>query len=222
MSIFLTETSTRHSVLIKSKDFTHKKPRIRSNSGKMTKWLDANIEKEQIQAPDEVDNQDVDAPIIIREEEDEDDAGASMKLSDIPEITSKGTRIRESRQSRERTSAAVYSNKEDAQEVNNNDNNSSNENNENKAKKTRGSADITEDAIDDDDKKLLLHTTYDGFSIYGRILCLIVNYKKPAAVKQGIAKGGPATGNRTGQQMLEQWASSQALLNNPTDEVEDG
>ena len=221
MSIFLTETSTRHSLLIKSKDFTQKKHRIRSNSGKMTRWLDPNIDKEQTQALDESDRLDVHAPITIREEEDDDDSRAAIKLSDIPKIPCKESKNQESQPSRKRTTATVGLNKEDAQEINSDDGNSSNENDGDEAKKTRGLTINAEDAVDDK-KKLLLHTTYDGFSIYGRILCLIVNYKKPATARQGVVKGGPTPAQRTGQQMLEQWASSQAILNNPMDEVEDG
>lgn len=221
VSIFLTETSTRHSLLIKSKDFTQRKQRIRSNSGKMTGWLNASKDNEQAQALDETNKQGVDAPVIIREEEDEDDTRAAIKLSDIPEAPSKGSKNQKSQQSRSRTAVAVGSNKEDAEEINSDDGNNLNEDDEDEANRIRRSTTFTEDVVDDK-KKLLLHTTYDGFSIYGRILCLIVNYKKPETARQGVAKVGPAAVHRNGQQMLEQWASSQALLNNSLDEVEDG
>ena len=52
----------------------------------------------------------------------------------------------------------------------------------------------------DDKKKLALDTTYDGFSIYGRILCLVVKRK-------GTAKGKTASGG-SGQAMMEEWISS--------------
>lgn len=62
-------------------------------------------------------------------------------------------------------------------------------------------ADAAEDAADDK-KKLRLKTAYEGFSIYGRILCLIVK-------RRGVKKA-PANGLGSGTQMLENWVSTQA------------
>jgi hypothetical protein len=51
----------------------------------------------------------------------------------------------------------------------------------------------------DDKKKLGLQTRYDGFAIYGRILCLVVK-----------RRGGPPTSkSSTGQAMMETWVSTQ-------------
>lgn len=56
------------------------------------------------------------------------------------------------------------------------------------------------DGGEDDKKKLKLYTTYDGFSIYGRILCLVVK-------RRGLARGKePVRG--TGQAMMEEWITS--------------
>ena len=52
----------------------------------------------------------------------------------------------------------------------------------------------------DDKKKLALDTTYDGFSIYGRILCLVVK-RKVAAKDKALTRG-------TGQAMMEEWISA--------------
>lgn len=55
---------------------------------------------------------------------------------------------------------------------------------------------------DDGKKKMALDTVYDGFSIYGRILCLVV-------MRSGAAKGKEGAGH--GQAMMEDWiASTQA------------
>jgi len=66
---------------------------------------------------------------------------------------------------------------------------------------------------DDDKKKLALNTSYDGFSIYGRILCLIVTRKGqnkgPSEKNAGL--DAPALG---GSQMMEQWVSTQAAQEN--------
>lgn len=52
----------------------------------------------------------------------------------------------------------------------------------------------------DDKKKLALSTSYDGFSIYGRILCLIVK-------RRGIVKGKDVAGGAN-QAMMEEWIAS--------------
>lgn len=52
----------------------------------------------------------------------------------------------------------------------------------------------------DDKKKLGMDTTYDGFSIYGRILCLVVK-------RRGTAKGKEMAGG-SGQAMMEEWITS--------------
>ena len=64
----------------------------------------------------------------------------------------------------------------------------------------RDVVDGEEDADGDDKKKMGLNTTYDGFRIYGRILCLVVK-------RLGNKKGKqPATGS--GQAMMEDWIAS--------------
>lgn len=65
-----------------------------------------------------------------------------------------------------------------------------------------GMADTEADGETDDKKKLGMKTSYDGFSIYGRVLCLVVKRK-------GL-KGSAALGGTGGQQMLENWVSTQA------------
>lgn len=51
----------------------------------------------------------------------------------------------------------------------------------------------------DDKKKLAMNTTYEGFSIYGRVLCLIVKRKD----RKG--KNTPLVG---GQAMIQDWITS--------------
>lgn len=55
----------------------------------------------------------------------------------------------------------------------------------------------------DDKKKMLLNTTYHGFAIYGRILCLVVK-------RRGGTKGKDRAGG-TGQAMMEEWIASTQL-----------
>ncbi|KAL8994602.1 MAG: hypothetical protein Q9188_007018 [Gyalolechia gomerana] len=56
----------------------------------------------------------------------------------------------------------------------------------------------------DDKKKLALRTSYDGFSIYGRILCLVVK-------RRGNAKGKDLAGG-AGQAMMEEWITSTQMV----------
>ena len=53
---------------------------------------------------------------------------------------------------------------------------------------------------DDDKKKMALETMYDGFTIYGRILCLVVK-------RRGTARGKDLAGG-AGQAMMEEWIAS--------------
>ncbi|KAL9614520.1 MAG: hypothetical protein Q9167_000970 [Letrouitia subvulpina] len=59
---------------------------------------------------------------------------------------------------------------------------------------------IVEDEDENDKKKLGIRTSYEGFSIYGRILCLIVK-------RRGTSRGVESTGG-AGQAMMEDWIAS--------------
>jgi hypothetical protein len=61
----------------------------------------------------------------------------------------------------------------------------------------------------DDKKKMVMDTSYDGFSIYGRVLCLVV--KRKDAKGKGPAKSG-------GQVMMEDWITSTQM---PPPEADD-
>jgi len=67
---------------------------------------------------------------------------------------------------------------------------------------------------EEDKKKLALSTSYDGFSIYGRILCLVVKRKGK--------KAQPASHPVGGSQMMEQWVSTQAAQEAGLDENDEG
>jgi hypothetical protein len=51
-----------------------------------------------------------------------------------------------------------------------------------------------------DDEKLIPHIEYDGFSIHGRALCLVVKKKTSASATAGSS-----------QQMMENWMSTQIV-----------
>lgn len=76
--------------------------------------------------------------------------------------------------------------------------------------KRRKDADLLQDEDQGDDKKkMAMDTTYDGFSIYGRVLCLMV--KRKDSKGKGPAKTG-------GQVMMEDWITSTQM---PLPEADD-
>ncbi|EMD65759.1 hypothetical protein GGP41_010613 [Bipolaris sorokiniana] len=173
VSIFLTELSSRHSVLTKQKIFKDK-ARIQSNSGKLTGWLTSGTSDQPV-----VINEDAAEPITIRQE---DNSGA-VNLFDIPEA--KTAKKQHSEASDSETSDLIVSEQ---------------------ASITGNTAqDQDEGQRGDETKKLGLRTSYDGFSIYGRILCLVVK-------RRGARNAAPASGAASGSQaMLENWVSTQAV-----------
>lgn len=183
VSIFLTETSTTHAMLTKQKTFSDK-PRLKSNTSKLTSYFNNSDN------PIAVD--DHEAPAILLEEDAEE-----TRLADIPEA-SHDTRTRGKRRRRDEDDTMfVQSDEEDEEDF----------------EQPRSKRSKVKDGNADDKKKLALKTAYEGFSIYGRILCLIVKRK-------GVKK--LASGQAAGTQMLENWVSTQADNEGMLDDAEDG
>ena len=201
VTIFLTELSTRHSLLTKQKHFSDK-PKLKSTSNKLTGWLN-NSSDNRIVIDD-----DGRPPEILQEEDDD-----VVELRDIPEV-GEGSK---------RKASKVAEDEEDALFVSSDDEEFFQTQRERGKKRTKRGADTSisadppeeEDTAADDKKKLALNTSYDGFSIYGRILCLVVKRKGKRA-EQSHA-GAPLGGS----QMMEQWVSTQAAQEVGLDEDED-
>ncbi|KAF4632079.1 hypothetical protein G7Y89_g6041 [Cudoniella acicularis] len=177
VSIFLTETSTRHSLLTKQKHFREtSKKGLQSNSNKlMGSTNDTAIEVQ-------------DAPSIRMEESDDND----LNLDDLPQaddedalFVNESIRVRRSKRSR----ATV--NSESPPE--------SPAGSEPLPKRRKDTGSPTTDEPTDDKKKMAMDTSYDGFSIYGRVLCLVVKRKD---------KKGKAPVSIGGQAMMEDWITS--------------
>ncbi|KAI9708965.1 MAG: hypothetical protein M1820_003659 [Bogoriella megaspora] len=208
VSIFLTELSTRHSLLTKSKDFGQKSSRIKSNTGKLTGWLTTG----HAEKPIEVADNDV-SPTIAREEED------AINLDDIPEVDAadESGESTSGRRSRKRPRYDA----EDAlfveEEIDSDDALESVPDRGTKRQRN-GKAPVTEEqesGKDDDKKKLGFNTSYEGFSIYGRILCLVVK-------RRGGKSKATAGTSDAGQQMLENWVSTQATQQQMIEDDEEG
>jgi hypothetical protein len=191
-------------VLTKQKVFKDK-ARIQSNSGKLTNWLTIGTSDQPVLI-----NEDATEPIVIREEEDE----SSINIADIPERDELRQPSRRLARQKRQLDGSEYDAVSDG---------SGSDTSalfvpgrpSKRSKTSEGPArdDEYEDAEEaqDDKKKLGLNTSYDGFSIYGRILCLVVR-------RRGVRSAGGSEGPASSQQMLENWVSTQAAAEHEDDE----
>ncbi|KAL7817363.1 hypothetical protein V8C26DRAFT_428615 [Trichoderma gracile] len=181
VSVFLMETDTRHSLLSKHKLFREKGPSaMQSNSSKLIAETNAN--------PIDVEASDF-TPIRI--EEDSDNEGVA--LSDIPSANTR-------RQAKRQRSNTIEDGDDDEFEDAGDDSDSVADAGpaglQPLPKRQRGLADPPaepERGFDDEDdykKKLAMDVSYEGFAIYGRVLCLVVKKRenKPQQALGGQAK----------------------------------
>jgi hypothetical protein len=192
VSIFLTETSTRHSLLTKQKHFRDpNKKGLQSNSNKLTgDTNDTAIDVE-------------DVPVIRREDSEEDGLNlqdlpaAEDEISDADSLFVADEEPRRSKRARATTATNIDSSPESSPRF------------EPAAKRRKDTDLLRDEEQGDDKKKMAMDTSYDGFSMYRRVLCLVVKRKD--------AKGkGPA---KTGAQvMMEDWITSTQM---PPSEADD-
>ncbi|KAL7956144.1 hypothetical protein V8C34DRAFT_289699 [Trichoderma compactum] len=186
VSVFLMETDTRHSLLTKQKFFRDKGPSaLQSNASKLIAETNA--------TPIDVDANDF-APIRI--EEDIDNEGVA--LSDIPSAnTRRGAK-------RQRTNTLEIDDSDEFEDAG--DDSASvvdvdSDGHQPLPKRPRGPAKLPAEPEggfhDDYKKKLAMDVSYEGFAIYGRVLCLIVK-KKESKTRQNLG----------GQAMMENWIAS--------------
>ncbi|KAF2192309.1 hypothetical protein K469DRAFT_694434 [Zopfia rhizophila CBS 207.26] len=210
VSIFLTELSSRHSVLTKQKIFKDRS-RIQSNSGKLTSWLTRATSEHPMVIP-EGNNE----PITLQEE-DEDEL---IHLDDIPEAGGDNGRSRTSGRNKCRRGNAT---EDSASEPSDSDDSfqfeqapSTKRSRRDKRRFDDANLDAGAKEAQYDKKKLGLNTSYDGFSIYGRVLCLVVKRKGARSTAGGSAV--PVSS----QQMLENWVSTQAAVEQGDDDDDNG
>ncbi|KAF2756258.1 hypothetical protein EJ05DRAFT_95540 [Pseudovirgaria hyperparasitica] len=242
VSLFLTapSSSTRHTLLTTQKTYASNPPsRLTSNTGKLTGWLagaDADAAGSR-DRPVDLSGADVSVPGLRREEEDEDeDEGGLDAIPDNDTAARDANRKRKRRRTRDTTDDGdalfvVDSSAEEDEAVEGAASTSSKQ-----KRKDKSTGDKDNDNADDEDdkKKLVSATRYDGFSIYGRILCLVVKRSGPAGKTGGGAaaatgrtasgsagSAGASVGIASSQQMLENWVSTQAAAKDLDDEDED-
>ncbi|KAK3335313.1 hypothetical protein B0T19DRAFT_4650 [Cercophora scortea] len=253
VSIFLTETDTRHSLLHKRKLFRDKtQTKLTSNSSKLTgisrqDAIDVDVDMDVMvplrqESPDEGH-----VPVLVRREDDDDDQGIS--LDDIPALgettPSQHPANRRPKRARHWPDATDQQGQEpgrssgriegdldvhtiesesDASDdglfvgggefhgVDSGDDDGDDSSDAGgvppprKRHKDKATAQDGEDG--DDKKKLAMDISYEGFAIYGRVLCLVVK-RRDGETKPG--QSAALAGNKSqtgGQAMMETWITS--------------
>lgn len=253
VSIFLTETSTRHSLLYKHKHFRDTtQTRLTSNSAKLTgasREAPIDVDDHQSLRADEADTA---PPIQLLREDSDDDVVA---LHDIPTIAqpetptaADGTPPAISRTSKRRRESGgtlprgddgsgsehenpYLPNSDESEDddgglfVNQDDEDEDDHNHgiaPRPAKRRKNDASASEhEEGRDDKKKLAMDISYEGFAIYGRVLCLVVKRREGSSGGKGkgvaaAARAADGRGNNTGpssaapggQAMMENWITS--------------
>ncbi|TDZ33863.1 hypothetical protein C8035_v009238 [Colletotrichum spinosum] len=206
VSMFLTETTTRHSLLTKHKQFRDKATsRLLSNSNKLI--------NETNEAPIDLDmepeEQGVTANIRRESESDEDVAG----LSRIPAVDETARPRRSKRQRGDLDPDYNVPSEDDAGgelsaiEI---DSDSDAPRPSKRPKKQTTGSEVDPD--EDDKKKMAMDVSYEGFAIYGRVLCLVV--KKRQGLR--MASSSSATNAKhqpAGQASMENWITSTQMPN---------
>ena len=181
VSVFLQETGSRHSLLTKHKSFGGQ-GKITSNSNKLTGENESPILVE--------DNEDSWAGILVESEEE-----PETVLRDVPEAVTADEESWRSKRRRQPTRGTDNNGEEPK---------SSNPSPPSKRKKTAEPSEElnAEDEDNHDEKKAGFATTYEGFSILGWMLCLLITRKGERARN--------TSGDSAGQVLMEEWISTQA------------
>ncbi|KAI1436849.1 hypothetical protein GGR50DRAFT_175678 [Xylaria sp. CBS 124048] len=220
VSIFLTETATRHSLVTKHKHFHDTtQTKLTSNSARLI--------SETNDAPFDVDAGAELAPVILREEEDEDE-DAAVAMAAIPDIgeVAIGDTTRRPKRARSGTDSdatrdanagagrVIGRQGDQSEAVPDADDLGDEEEDDDlfvpsptrdsgappPAKRGKLATAVgNDDDNDDDDKKALaMDISYEGFSIYGRVLCLVVKRRDKTSADQ-VGQGGNASAGGKGK-----------------------
>lgn len=203
VSVFLTNTSTRHAILKREKRAKGGNGddwggRLGTKGGKMT----SGTRDEPMEVGEDEDGDDADGRVVMVREESPDGDEGIRGMEGIPSATD----------ATNATAAAgrFTNNEEDVEALFLSDNEDTTPSRK-RRRRTMLKAEESEQMIqdgnagdEDDKKKLGMNTTYDGFSIYGKILCLVV--KRRGGVGARAKEGGLGGGG--GQAMMEEWISS--------------
>ncbi|ORY55516.1 uncharacterized protein BCR38DRAFT_356891 [Pseudomassariella vexata] len=213
VSIFLTETTTRHSLLTKHKHF-HDTTQTKLTSNNAGRLITATNE-----APIDVDLLQDAAAVALRREDSEDDA-PPIALADIPTVDDTAATVGRPKRARRSTADTEQSSSEHDARDSGFEVISSDEEDAAAAarppphKRRKDTLGVVADADgggDDDKKKLTMDVTYEGFSIYGRVLCLVVKRREVEHSATGRNSSRPAPmalGAAGGQTIMENFIIS--------------
>ncbi|KAI0907772.1 hypothetical protein F4823DRAFT_539381 [Ustulina deusta] len=230
VSVFLTETSTRHSLVTKHKHFHDTtQTKLKPSSGRLIGETNA--------APTDLDVAAESAPATLREETDDEDTAVALAAIPAVDEAAPSSGTRRSKRVRSNTHADagaghVLADQSNQVEVISDEDDAGEDDHglfvrspprESPPAKRRRPAPAAADGEDDDDKKkLAMDISYEGFSIYGRVLCLVVkrrdgggadraerdvNVPTPAAGSSGNKRAKAASRGR-GQAMMEDFILS--------------
>ncbi|KAK0734802.1 hypothetical protein B0T26DRAFT_746664 [Lasiosphaeria miniovina] len=216
VSIFLTGTETRHSLLHKQKHFRDKvQTKLTSNSSRLT--------GASREAPIDLQDAADDVPILAEYQDDVDldaiPAADETAPSPSPSPSPPNRRPKRSRRAVAEASQpgpgvhveTIDSGSDDSSSdelfVSASDNSDTGSGPPPKRRKQRAAAAGEKEQDPDDKKKTAMDISYEGFAIYGRVLCLVVKRR------DGGSSSGPApaninlsqTGQPGGRAMMENW-----------------
>lgn len=246
VSIFLTETSTRHSLLYKHKHFRDTtQTKLTSNSSKLTgASREAPID---VEAP----GSGTEGTAAVVREEEPDDAVALFDIPTMDEDETTAARVgsppsmRPSKRRRGRGTGLPRDEGDDAgehdAEILTSDDGEAEDGEDDlfvgdddsdgsaaappPAKRRKDAASPAEhEAQRDDKKKLAMDIRYEGFSIYGRVLCLVVKKRDGLSTGRNVpAKTGRRAGQSAapggGQAVMENWITSTQMPEVAPDDI---
>lgn len=203
----MTDAGTRHAVISKTRNIFTKKDKIISNASKMSKL--AATEVVDVENTGE-DTEDI--HIVLREESEE----PRINLADIPSIQDEQPQVEENRESPQEPSLHRHRNPRsnrmtDVESTGEEHLEAANENDGDDGEYQMGGND--EEESNGNEKKPHSLTSYDGFAIYSRILCLYV--KRTEAARTGGTKISPPADS-----IMEQWIE-QSQIAQPDQELAD-
>ncbi|OHE90625.1 hypothetical protein CORC01_14069 [Colletotrichum orchidophilum] len=209
VSMFLTETSTRHSLLTKHKHFRDKAPgKLQSNSNKLIN------ETNDVPIDLETGPEGAAGTVTIRQESESEDDTAGLSLIPAVDETSLPRRSKRQRgEPRDDQGAEdqVPSDNDAGAEASAIEIDSGDDASRpyKRIKKQETESDLEQDG--DDKKKMAMDVSYEGFAIYGRVLCLVVKKRQGLRLAVSTAAGGAK--QPAGQASMENWISSTQMPN---------
>jgi hypothetical protein len=211
VSMFLTETSTRHSVLKKHRHFRDKVPaRLQSNSSKLLGETSGEPIDVDVAPP----------PAILREE----DSDGEVSLDKIPEAGDAEPGLGKRRRGVSTGDGLSGSEYSDAEEGGQEHGETGSPVTPSTKRARQHYAGLEEDDDEDPDKKkMAMDVSFEGFAIYGRVLCLVVRRRDARPVGRAAGRPPKATADKpTGQAIMENWISSTQVPVGMEDETDSG